>query len=267
MQTIAAVVINLDEASERMAFQHSQLKGLGINYSRLSANDPSYTRSYQQHQNQGQRPLSYAEVSCFLNHKKVWEMVVDQDSPLLILEDDAFLAQNTAELLDQIQNIEHMDYLNLEARGNRQRKLMAKKRRYAFDDTGLFRLFQGRSGAGGYILWPSGAKKLLSKFKAGELGLVDKFINASYSLQAFQLEPAILIQLDKCEHYGLIAPIKTQSYIALNKQSLAALPHTIPQRIRRIKGQIAIALNRLRHFYQSHYRPIDISARFRVKAD
>ena len=262
-----ALVINLDEATERMAFQDHQLKLLGIHYIRLSANCPSHQKFYEQYHNVWERPLSYAEVSCFFNHKKVWEMVVEQNSPLLILEDDACLAQNTAYLLNKIQSIDHMDYLNLEARGNTQRKLIANKQRYTFDDTAIFRLFQGRSGTGGYILWPSGAKKLLSRFKLGKVGIVDKFINASYMLKAFQLEPAILIQLDKCKHYGLNAPIETHSYISASNKHLLLSHYCMRHRIKRIKGQMAIALNHLCHLYQSKYRPIRISERFSYRTE
>jgi glycosyl transferase family 25 len=257
-----AVVINLDKATERMAFQNRQLKLLEINYIRLSANCPSHQKLYEQYFNIWERPLSYAEVSCFFNHKKAWEMVVEKDSPLLVLEDDAYLARNTPDLLSKIQNIKHIDYLNLEARGDKQRKLIAKKQLITFDDTAAFRLFQGRSGTGGYILWPSGAKKLLSKFNTGKVGIVDKFINSNYLLQAFQLEPAILIQLDRCKHYGLITPIETHSYIGLCEKPPAVLTYSIHHKIRRIKGQVAIALNRLRHFYHSNYRPVNISKHF-----
>jgi glycosyl transferase family 25 len=259
-----AIVINLDEATERMAFQHRQLKSLGIGYVRLSANDPSHQEFYEQYHNVWERPLSYAEVSCFFNHKKVWEMIVEQDSPMLVLEDDAYLAQNTPNLLSKIQSIKHMDYLNLEARGNKQRKLIAKEQQYTFDEAAIFRLFQGRSGAGGYILWPSGAKKLLYKFNQEEVGIVDKFINASYELQAFQLEPAIIIQIDRCKHYGLIAPIETHSYI---KKSPTVRTYSMHHKVKRISGQIAVALNRLRHFYHSKYRPIRVSHCFSFQTE
>jgi glycosyl transferase family 25 len=87
----------------------------------------------------------------------------------------------------------------------------------------------------------------------GEVGIVDKFINASYKLKAFQLEPAILIQIDKCKHYGLNTPIETHSYISLSNKHLMASNYSIRHRIKRIKGQIVIALNRFCHLYQSKY--------------
>lgn len=73
-----ALVINLDEATERMAFQDFQLKLLGIHYIRLSANCTSHQKFHEQYHNLWERPLSYAEVSCFFNHKKAWEMIVEQ---------------------------------------------------------------------------------------------------------------------------------------------------------------------------------------------
>jgi exoribonuclease R len=42
---------------------------------------------------------------------------------------------------------------------------------------------------------------------------VDKLINSTCSLNAYQLEPAILIQLDMSKSYSLKAAISAQSYI------------------------------------------------------
>ncbi|MFT6992982.1 MAG: glycosyl transferase family 25, partial [Paraglaciecola sp.] len=133
-------------------------------------------------------------------------MIIQKNTPMLILEDDAFLADNTPELLKKIENLKNIDYVNIEARGNKQKKLLAKTADYHLDQTALFRLYQGRSGAGGYVLWPKGAKKLLDLTAQGKIGIVDKFINSTYSLNAYQLEPAILIQLDMCKSYNLNAP-------------------------------------------------------------
>jgi len=43
-----AIVINLEQAVKRMAFQHQQLGKLGINYKRLSANCPSHQAKFEQ---------------------------------------------------------------------------------------------------------------------------------------------------------------------------------------------------------------------------
>ena len=182
---------------------------------------------------------------------------------MLILEDDAYLADNTPELLKKSENLKNIDYLNIEARGNKQKKLLAKNADYYLDQTALFRLYQGRSGAGGYVLWPEGAKKLLAFFAQGKIGIVDKFINSNYSLNAYQLEPAILIQMDMCESYGLNAPIKTQSYIDSKIRKSGFFLKNIQYKLRRVKGELNIAVNALLHFYNAEKRAIKISNKFR----
>jgi glycosyl transferase family 25 len=257
------IVINLDRAKERMAFQCRQFDRLGLQFSRLSADCPSHRVNFEKYQHSWQRPLSYSEVSLFFNHKKIWDKIIQENTPKLILEDDAYLAENTPAFLKKLANLNNIDYLNIEARGGKQRKLVAKKPYYNLEQIALFRLYQGRSGAGGYILWPDGAKKLLDRVAQGKIGIVDKFINSSYSLNAYQLEPAILIQLDMCESYNLTAPIDTHSYIDSKIRNSGNFFKNIKYKLRRLKGELKIALNALLHFYHAEKRAIKISDKFR----
>jgi glycosyl transferase family 25 len=257
------ILINLDNASDRLAFQQEQLARLGITFTRKSASCLSHQRLYQHYSDKWQRPLSYAEVSCFLNHKAIWQSVAAGTEPVLILEDDAYLAEEAGQVLREIAALQNIDYLNIEARGNNQKKLLEKKPRL-FTKTGqIFTLFQGRSGTGGYVLWPAGAKKLLKQSRKVQAGLADKFINANYSLLAYQLEPAILIQLDKCEHYGISPPIATTSSIAAGlKESPLSHKYWV-YKGRRLMAQLRIAINFVVHFYHGDKRPIMISDTFK----
>jgi glycosyl transferase family 25 len=257
------IVINLNRAKERMDFQCQQLDRLGLNFSRLSADCDSHKANFEKYQYNWHRPLSYSEISVFFNHKKIWEMIIQENTPILILEDDAFLADDTPELLKKIERLKNLDYLNIEARGNKQKKLLANVADYHFDQTALFRLYQGRSGAGGYVLWPEGAKKLLALTVQGKIGIVDKFINSVYSLNAYQLEPAILIQLDMCESYGLTAPLKTQTSIDAKIRNSDNILFSIKYKLRRLKGESKIAINVLRHFYNTEKRALKISDIFK----
>ena len=67
----------------------------------------------------------------------------------------------------------------------------------------LRRLYQDRTGAAAYVLYPEGAHKLLQKARRHGPGLADAFISSSYELNAWQVVPAGAIQLDQCEAYGL----------------------------------------------------------------
>ena len=256
---LEVVVINLDQATERMAFQKKQLDALGIKFSRLSANAIDPKEYFEKYKSTWERPLSLSEVSLFFNHKKIWQMIVEENKPMLILEDDAYLTDTTPTLLKEIEKLENVDYLNIEARGNNQKKIIANKAKCIVGNTSILRLYQGRSGTGGYVLWPSGAKKLLDQVAKGKIGIVDKFINANYQLKAYQCEPAALIQLDKCEHYGLTPPIETQSYIEAKSRSPVKPDEYWTYKLARIKGQVKIAFNHLRHFSHSTKRAIGVS--------
>ena len=67
----------------------------------------------------------------------------------------------------------------------------------------LLRLYQDRTGAAGYILWPSGANKLIQLEKNSGIGLADAHITSCHTLKAYQVEPSPIIQLDQCKGYGI----------------------------------------------------------------
>lgn len=253
------VVINLDQATERMSFQEQQLNRLGINFIRLSANCDSHSQSFETYKDTWERPLSFSEVSLFFNHKKIWEICLKENIPILILEDDACLADNIVEVLNYLSNIKEFDYVNLEARGPSQRKLIATKADSQFPNLNLYRLYQGRSGTGGYVLWPSGAKKLIARFHRGKIGIVDKFINSTYSLIAYQAEPAPLIQMDMCSEYNILPPLETVSSIDSSNRSSEALQQNFRFKCLRVQGQIKIALNHFRHIFHAHKRSVKCS--------
>jgi len=256
-------VINLDRSTERFAFQKEQLDALGIKFSRLSANSPCLQCNFKQYQHSWERPMSMSEISVFFNHKKLWDKIISANVPFLILEDDAYLAENTVDILKEIEELNNIDYLNLESRGKNQRKLMANVANYKLTQASLFRLFQGRSGAAGYVLWPSGAIKLLTQFKRGRIAIVDKFINASYHLKAYQCEPAPVIQLDMCQQYNLMPPLTTHTTInAAIKSSKGSTRYWI-DKVFRISGQLVIAFNYLRHIQHASKRAISISPYFK----
>lgn len=256
-----ALVINLDSAIERMAFQKQQLQSLNIDYERLPAykieddKDPVYKKMC----NTWQRPMSVSEVSCFFSHKNAWDKIIEQNKPMLILEDDAMLALNVPCILKEISAFKKIDYINLEDRKSR-KKLLDKTSIKDFCHSSLIRLYQGRSGAAGYVLWPSGAKKLLDTANQ-RIGIADKFINEHYSLSAFQVEPAAIIQLDQCHLHGIEAPIKINTSISKETNS-SIIKNGWGFRIKRALGETKIGLNYIRHFGHAKRRKIKISSSF-----
>ena len=201
---ITALVINLEHSTQRLAFQQAQLAHLGIAMQRLSAvgtNSIDPVR-YEQLANGWQRKLRLAEVACFLSHQLAWQYVAANGQPMLILEDDALLSQHTPELLAALNTQPPpADLVSLETRSRK--KLLGKHSWPASPHFKRHPLYQDRTGAAAYVLYPQGAQKLLHQSANHAPALADAFISSCYSLSAYQIVPAAAIQLDQCQAYGL----------------------------------------------------------------
>jgi len=199
-------VINLPDAIERRQFQIKQLSRLGLDYEILKAtsihdiSDETYIKHYKD----WQRPLRNTEVACYFSHRYAWQKIIDTNTPTLILEDDALLSKYVPELLKSFTNKQNVDLINLEVAGRK--KFISNIGENITCNSKLFRLYQDRNGAAGYILWPSGAKKLLAHESLNGIGLADAHIASCYSIKSYQVEPAAIIQLDQCGNYNLKTP-------------------------------------------------------------
>ena len=258
-----AFVINLDSATERMAFQKQQLKQLNIEFQRIPAYkiDSKEDSLFLKYHNTWQRPMNVAEVSCFFSHKIIWDLIVENNQAMIVLEDDAYLADDINQVIDDLQKQVDIDYVNIETRYKR-RRLIAKTPKQKIGNSELYRLYQGRSGTGGYILWPNGAKKLLIKMEQEGIGLVDKFINSAYSLKSYQASPALLIQIDQCSIHHLTPPLETSTSISSRSKQKTKHASHLKYRCRRFMGQIKIGLNYLYNIHHAEQKQIDISPSF-----
>ena len=196
-------VINLPDAVERLKLQKDQLTKLGLEYTILDATSVKdiSEATYKKHYFDWQRPLRKTEVACYFSHRSAWDRVIKSQMPALILEDDAILSIFLPELLDNINKIKSTDLINLENRGRK--KFVSRSHMDIECNSKLLRLYQDRTGAAGYILWPSGANKLIQLEKRSGIGLADAHITACHALKAYQVEPSPIIQLDQCEDYGI----------------------------------------------------------------
>jgi glycosyl transferase, family 25 len=230
-----AYLINMDSHKDRLAFQTSQLNKLNIGFARISAVKPNelLIAETDPYWNKWQRPLSFGEKSCLTSHILAWQEIAKLDKPAMVLEDDAIFLNDINSLILALENIKDIDYLNLETRARK--KLIGKSHKILL----ARELFMDRNGSAGYILWPTGAKKLLAKAKKRP-GLADEFISTTFHLKAWQTWPAQIIQMDLCENYGLLPPIKTQSSISAppKKTIEVSIGQKIIFRIRRIIGQL-----------------------------
>lgn len=258
------LMINLDQSKDRLEQQKIQFLKLGLVFERLPAiSIKDFTEDeYKKLAFSGQRPLKQSELACFLSHKKAWEYVVSLNEPCVVLEDDAVLVHDLKKILAQVEDLEDsLEFLNLEVHGRK--KIVSKQPAFILADTSfkLFNLYQDRSGTGGYIIFPKGAKRLLEYMQARPIGLADEFIYSCRSLKAYQIEPAALLQSDKCLDYGIKTNIPYQSVIALVKNSLEfnlSASEKVHFKTRRIKRQLQLGYFNIVNIFQGKKRHIQV---------
>jgi glycosyl transferase family 25 len=207
-------VINLPSAIKRRKFQEDQLISLGLDYQILNAIpvDDINDEIYKKHYFDWQRPLKKTEVSCYFSHRSAWNKIIESNQPALILEDDALLSQCIPDLLIDLSKKQNIDLINLENRARK--KFVAKRGQDITCHSKLLRLYQDRTGAAGYILWPSGAKKLIQCQQKKGIALADAHITACYNINAYQVEPTPIIQLDMCQEYGINNPFSKYASVS-----------------------------------------------------
>lgn len=254
------LIINMARETERLAFQERQMRALALPFEIFAAitTDTIPSGIKEAYWQTWERPLRPEERACFLSHRTLWQSIVDTDAPALILEDDALLSKKTPDLLKQLgklgPNPTHFQHLSLEVR-NRKKLISIRPHTSLENGANIHRLYQDRSGAAAYILWPSGAKLLLNRIKH-KAGLADAIICSTPAFGSYQLNPAYAVQFDKCEFYGIDPPFATSS--ATNYRSKIR-GHSFWQRsrykIRRINSQIrmgwrrAVNLGRAKRIY------------------
>ena len=196
-------VINLSSDVERRQFQKQQLSELRLDYKILNAIsiDDINKETYKKHYFDWQRPLRNTEVACYFSHRSAWQKIINKNMPALILEDDALLSKCVPELLKSFTNKKNVDFISLEVAGRK--KFISKIGQDTACNSKLFRLYQDRNGAAGYILWPSGAKKLLQYELENGIALADAQIASCNTLLSYQIEPAAMIQLCQCNNYDI----------------------------------------------------------------
>lgn len=211
------LIINLAEASDRLAFQQKQMLRLGLDYEVMRAISTQHIsdQTYLQLSTGWERPLRRTEVACFLSHHKAWQLVVKRQQPTLILEDDALLSRYTPVILAMLEQHTDCDLVSLEVRS---RQKIVGQGEPLIEDFQLLPLYQDRTGAAAYVLWPQGAQYLLDKAKKTPPGLADAFISSTYQLRSFQVEPAAAIQLDQCEAYQVFNTLPTFSSISAERK-------------------------------------------------
>ena len=192
-------VINLDSAKDRMAFLQKQMDELGLAFERfraVPANElPANFIAKAYHNWFWKRLPALWEISLLYNHLEIYKKIIESNAPALVLEDDAILTADTKGALEAIEglNLKKIDYICVEASAAR-RLVSEKKQSIGYKNHHLVKAYVNDSASAGYILYPSGAKRLL-KFAKRNATVVDKFINTSVNgLKQYVLVPCPIDQ-------------------------------------------------------------------------
>ncbi|SJZ94412.1 glycosyltransferase family 25 protein [Consotaella salsifontis] len=251
------VYINLDRATERRAFMEAQGERYGMALERLPAVEASTIdaattaglgRSWE-------RPLSPAELGCFLSHRALWRRVAGGSEPMLILEDDVVLSPRVPALLATARNLLSIDFLNLE--NFDRRRFVSRNERTIGGGLSILRLYRDKSGSAAYILWPAGARKLLAAAEH-RAAPVDAFLHTLPGLVSFQVEPALAMQVHILARRGLPTPIPVGTSIQAPRASLPISLTNLPFLGRRLLTQVKLAGDHLSRLFGVRYRLVDI---------
>ena len=256
-----ALIINLAAAADRLALQMAQLKQLALPFERIEAvtpatlsppaDDPMWHR--------WQRPLRATEMALLASHVRAWQRVMRLARPALVLEDDALLAASVPAFLETVAALAGIDHITLETRGRK--KLVARDRD---PRAAMRRLWQDRTGSAAYVVWPSGAAKLLRAANA-HAGPSDAVISSAGGLVSYQADPALAIQLDQCAAYGVKQLLATASSVdAVPKPQAVSEAYSIHARVafraRRVAAQVRMGWRQARHPFAVERRPIQPAA-------
>lgn len=235
-------VISLPNARERRAFQTLQLSELHLHFQiidAVTAQDLG-TQDNRISVDQWERPLMPTEIACFFSHYNLWKRIAQDSAPALILEDDAIVSNQLPIFLDHIQYLSNIDHLSLETRSRK--KLVG--RTVSLDRSlGMAPLYQDRTGAAAYLLWPQGARILVDRCLRHGAAITDALISNEYRLHSWQAVPALAVQSDVAVDYGLSSELLTHSYIQANDCKANYAAHGIESffyRARRIISQLRL---------------------------
>lgn len=251
-------VINLKSQIERRRFQERQFSKLGLDFEFIDAVSIADIddRTYQKHYHDWLRPLKRNEVACYYSHRSCWVKVINKYEPALILEDDALLSSNIGVLIDELEQLKNIDLIDLET--TNRNKSVSKKTEVLADGSQFFKLYINSYGAAGYLLFPSGAKKLLDHESQHGIALADAHIASCYSMNTFQIEPAKVIQFDMCKFFGISPPDNMDTSFSATAIGLKQ-KKTFDFRYKRWISELALGIRKLMLIFNSKRRIIQIN--------
>ena len=142
--------------------------------------------------------LSAGEVACYLSHYCLWQQVVEQQQPyLMVFEDDIYFSKSADAVLNNLDWLpSNFDVIKLETMYE---EVILSKSVNVVLMHGVYQMQSSHMGTAGYIISQIGAKKLMMMTQ--EFGIerpvdhimFEKFIEQKNS-KVYQVNPALCIQ-------------------------------------------------------------------------
>lgn len=256
MATPEVLIISLRTATARRELQTAQCNRLGLPFRFLDATTvadiplPELARL----ERAWCRPLRQTEVACALSHRRAWAEVVDGDAPLLILEDDAVLADETPAVISALAGRTDLECVTLETFAAR--KVLGTSQPLGVAPFRLSEVYRDSAGAAAHLLWPQGAHKLL-RGRHGFLPLADAAFNLAPGLRMHQVEPACAIQaMFLREDGGFTADTYQSSASGVSRPPIPGLADWIRYKSRRLRVSLILFARQLRGFGRSTKRTV-----------
>ncbi len=252
------LILNRSADIRRIVFQRQQLAALGLRFQRVDAVTPKTLRpaGHDQYWTRWERPMTDTEKAIFASHRRAWEIIAARDGPALLLEDDVCLSADVPVFLDRIIDMTGVDRITLEVRGRK--KLVAIQSESFWS---VRQLYQDRTGAAAYVLWPAGARKLLARC-VSRPGLADAVLCSAYDLQTFQADPALAVQLDQYQYQVGTPPLMFDStnspYAAVPCNQDSSFGRAL-YRLRRLCAQLRMGIRYLRNIRRGVWRHVAVS--------
>ncbi|WP_161992719.1 glycosyltransferase family 25 protein [Aureimonas leprariae] len=253
-----AIFINLDRAAERRRFMEEQGARLGIAMTRFAAvrAEDIPVEQARALNHRWERPLTGAELGCYLSHLAIWREAAAGDGPVLVLEDDVMLSKRLPSVLPRLVALPEVEFLNFES--YERKRFVAHPPRPISDGLAVVRVYRDKSGSGAYLLWPAGARRLIERADARGAAPVDAFLHGARALVSWQTEPAQAMQLHLLEARGVMVPIPATSSIQEPRSRLPLRAGNFRFHARRLATQLRLGGEHLMRLFGRRYRIVDI---------
>ena len=216
MSTIDILVISLKTAVSRRDHQIRQASALGLTIEFVDAIQAGLLSAVecQRAVNRWTRPLQAKDIACYHSHRTAWAVVVQRQRPCVILEDDVLLHRDIQGVL---QTIQHKGMAQDEAYDLEfvpRPHTLSRSASWTSENFCARRIYENRNGLGAYVIGPNVAKRMLNE--STDFALIDAFFWNRRWLQAYQVEPAVAVQMvyhPSSEAYGTVDQLPAQAVV------------------------------------------------------